>query len=66
MIYDKTGQYGPEWAKGILARLGHQKGFRRPSRQEVDRAIAILNSQPKEDHSPKGLFRRLRAVARTK
>jgi len=66
MIYDKTGQYGPEWAKGILARLGHARGFRRPSKREVDRALQILNSQPKEDNSPRGLLRRLKAVARTK
>lgn len=66
MIYDKTGQYGTEWAKGILARLGHARGFRRPSKQEVDRALQILNSQPKEDDSPKGLMKRLKAIARMK
>lgn len=66
MIYDKTGQYGPEWAKGILARLGHQKGFRRPSKQEVDRALQILNSQPREDDSPKGLMQKLKAIGRKK
>lgn len=66
MIYDKTGTYGTEWAKGILARLGHQKGFRRPSKQEVERALKVLNNAPREDDSPKGLLRRLKAVARTK
>lgn len=66
MIYDKTGQYGPEWAKGILARLGHARGFRRPSKQEVDRALQILNSQPREDDSPKGLMKKLRAIAGNK
>lgn len=66
MIYDKTGQYGPEWVKGILARLGHQKGFRRPSKREVDLALHILNNTPTKDHRPKGLLRRIMAAIRTK
>lgn len=42
MIIDKKGKYGKEWAEDIMKRLQTPKGFRKPSKVEVDHAINIL------------------------